>query len=219
MDEGLDVFADEHMVEMNKRILPREKRRSRPLTPSRVNKTSPPTEDEMPPTLQAEPTNHNEEQLPVFVSTSLPEEPVDKTPVDKTPVDKTPVDKTPMDKTPVDKTTPVDKDKTPMDKTTLVDKTTPVDKTTLVDKLTSSSRKRERTPSPTYNTSKRPALSNSSLTKFTSSALPGSKVTAGVKSYASKVLTEELQKQQGVENSRLKSLIVKEVRKPGKSKL
>ena len=158
------------MVEMNKRILPRQKRRSRPPTPSRVSKTPPPSEEDMPPTLQAESTNHNEEQLPAFVSSSLPEEPP-----------------------------PPSLDKTP------------------VDKLTSTSRKRERTPSPTYNTAKRPALSNSSLTKFTSSALPGSKITGGVKSYASKVLTEELQKQQGVENTRLKSLIVREVRKPGKS--
>ena len=35
-------------------------------------------------------------------------------------------------------------------------------------------------------------------------------------SFASKLLTEEIQKQQGQENSRIKGLIVKEVRKQGK---
>ena len=38
-----------------------------------------------------------------------------------------------------------------------------------------------------------------------------------LESSASKVLTEELQKQLGQENSKLKSLIIKEVRRPGKS--
>ena len=40
---------------------------------------------------------------------------------------------------------------------------------------------------------------------------------ARVASSASKVLTEEIQKQQGQENARLKLLIFKEIRKPGKS--
>ena len=40
-----------------------------------------------------------------------------------------------------------------------------------------------------------------------------------LESSASKVLTEELQKQLGQENSKLKSLIIKEVRRPGKSEL
>lgn len=38
-------------------------------------------------------------------------------------------------------------------------------------------------------------------------------------SFASKLLTEEIQKQQGQENSRIKGLIVKEVRKQGKREL
>ena len=42
---------------------------------------------------------------------------------------------------------------------------------------------------------------------------------ARVMSSASKVLTEEIQKQQGQENARLKLLIFKEIRKPGKSEL
>ena len=48
-----------------------------------------------------------------------------------------------------------------------------------------------------------------------SSAMPPPKL----ESSASKVLTEELQKQLGQENSKLRSLIIKEVRRPGKSKL
>lgn len=40
-----------------------------------------------------------------------------------------------------------------------------------------------------------------------------------LESSASKVLTEELQKQLGQENSKLRSLIIKEVRRPGKSEL
>ena len=39
----------------------------------------------------------------------------------------------------------------------------------------------------------------------------------GVASSASRVLTEEIQKQEGQENGRLKNMIIKEVRKPGKS--
>ncbi len=171
VDEGLDMFADEHMVEM-KRRLPRQKRRSRPPTPARVTKTPPPSEDA--PIVPSEPTNHTED-LTAFVSTSLPpDEPPPPPP--------------------------------------------PPDKTTTLEKLTTNSRKRERTPSPptTHNTAKRPALTNSGLAKFTSSALPGSKGSGG-KSSASKVLTEELAKQQVAENSRLRALTVREVRKPGKS--
>ena len=41
----------------------------------------------------------------------------------------------------------------------------------------------------------------------------------GVTSSASRVLTEEIMKQEGQENSKLKNLIVKEVRRPGQSKL
>lgn len=48
-----------------------------------------------------------------------------------------------------------------------------------------------------------------------SSAMPPPKL----ESSASKVLTEEFQKQLGQENSKLRSLIIKEVRRPGKSEL
>ena len=48
-----------------------------------------------------------------------------------------------------------------------------------------------------------------------SSVMPPPKL----ESSASKVLTEEFQKQLGQENSKLRSLIIKEVRKPGKSEL
>ena len=47
------------------------------------------------------------------------------------------------------------------------------------------------------------------------SPLPNARVSSS--SSASKVLTEEIQKQQGQENARLKLLIFKEIRKPGKS--
>lgn len=104
----------------------------------------------------------------------------------------------------------------------------------------SKARKRERTPSPTpYPNPKRSLL--------TSDGLPSSKLTSALQilrgmsssgnhvkspppilsggvavsrvgnSSASHVLTEELHKQQGQENTKLKVLIVKEVRKHGKS--
>lgn len=103
-----------------------------------------------------------------------------------------------------------------------------------------SSRKRERTPSPTpYPNPKRSAVTGDS--KLTSalqilrsvscggnhvkspSPIPGggvavSRVGKTESSSASRVLTEELHKQQGQENAKLKVLIVKEVRKQGKSK-
>ena len=117
---------------------------------------------------------------------------------------------------------------------------------TPLDKVQQLSRKRERTPSPTLSTglpnSKRPAVSTSSNSTSGGSnsgslleAPPSSTKVAGagiknnvkapsplpnarVMSSASKVLTEEIQKQQGQENARLKLLIFKEIRKPGKSK-
>lgn len=190
------MFADEHMVEMNRRTgLPRRRWRSRTPTPRPLKNPSPapqphtPTEDT--PTIP-ETTNHCDSsekngsvEPPPFLSSSLPDDASEKA---------------------------VNDNKTTGLKAVVVDKLP-------VDKLTNNSRKRERTPSPTYMANKRPALANSGLTKFTSSALPGSKITGGgLKGSASKVLTEEIQKQQGAENSRLKVLIVKEVRKPGKSK-
>ena len=123
---------------------------------------------------------------------------------------------------------------------------------TPLDKVQQLSRKRERTPSPTFNAglpnSKRPAFNavNSSTSnspgaggrgsstevpsKLSSSAAAGSGghvknntkapsplPNARLMTSASKVLTEEIQKQQGQENARLKLLIFKEIRKPGKS--
>ena len=119
---------------------------------------------------------------------------------------------------------------------------------TPLDKVQQLSRKRERTPSPTLNAglpnSKRAAILNSS-SSVSGAAAPGvSSSTEGlskgvvsgsgglgknnsktpsplpnsrIASSASKVLTEEIQKQQGQENARLKLLIFKEIRKPGKS--
>ena len=115
---------------------------------------------------------------------------------------------------------------------------------TPLDKVQQLSRKRERTPSPTLSAglpnSKRPAVSSStsssssssssgnlleapSLSSSTKGPVAGMKnntkapSNARVTSSASKVLTEEIQKQQGQENARLKLLIFKEIRKPGKS--
>ena len=224
------MFADEHMVEMNRRPglrSPRQRRRSRTTTPPRLIKPSP-----QPPTLNEElstppdTTNHADsaelsEPLP-FVSSSLPEENSTGTAsVQPTDSNSTESKSNSLHSSSVDKSTEISVSSTdghaPL---TLTNNVRPDDKTA-VEKVQATSRKRERTPSPTYSVIKRPALNNSSLTKFTSSALPtktSSKVTGGgLKSSASKVLTEELQKQQGQENSRLKGLIVKEVRKPGKS--
>lgn len=104
-------------------------------------------------------------------------------------------------------------------------------------------RKRERTPSPTPGgggggaglpPAKRPALvpaadSTSTLkpgghsqnhTLKPPSPLPGARLGKPPElSSASKVLGEEIQRQQGQENARLRALIIKEVRKPGKSEL
>ena len=115
---------------------------------------------------------------------------------------------------------------------------------TPLDKVQQLSRKRERTPSPTLSAglpnSKRPAVSSSSSSSgnstgnlleapsVSSTKGPGAGIknntkapsplpNARVASSASKVLTEEIQKQQGQENARLKLLIFKEIRKPGKS--
>ena len=112
-----------------------------------------------------------------------------------------------------------------------------------LDKLQQLSRKRERTPSPTPMTSaplpKRQALGDVTPSPLSSSALiprgGGGLQNHNIKapspvqglvasrlgkpeiSSASKVLNEEIQKQQEMENAKLKTLIVKEVRKPGKS--
>lgn len=115
-----------------------------------------------------------------------------------------------------------------------------------VEKVQQVSRKRERTPSPTpigVPAPKRPALGSSNdldstlpLAKAkTALSLKGSQNHTASKetspgagltasrlpklelSSASKVLTEEIQRQQGQENARLRALIIKEVRKPGKS--
>ena len=230
VDDGIDMFADEHMVEMNRRPglrSPRPRRRSRSPTPTPPRLTKPSTQphtlNEEAPT-PPEATNHANsaeisEPLP-FVSSSLPEEnstgSASVQPMDSNSTE----NKTnSLHSSSVDKSTEVS--------VSSADSHAPLtnnirsDDKTAVEKVQATSRKRERTPSPTYSVTKRPALNNSSLTKFTSSALPtktSSKVTGGgLKSSASKVLTEELQKQQGQENSRLKGLIVKEVRKPGKS--
>lgn len=98
-----------------------------------------------------------------------------------------------------------------------------------------SSRKRERTPSPTpYPNPKRSLLASDGLpsSKLTSTLQILRGVSSGnhVKSpspilgggnvgnpSASRLLSEEMQKQQGQENAKLKVLIVKEVRKHGKS--
>ena len=106
-------------------------------------------------------------------------------------------------------------------------------------------RKRERTPSPTpYPNPKRNPVSNDGLPspKVTStlqilkgvsggggnnhvkapspapSSGGGSRVGGGGKVDASRVLSEEMHKQQGQDNAKLKSLIVREVRRQGKSK-
>ena len=112
-----------------------------------------------------------------------------------------------------------------------------------LDKLQQLSRKRERTPSPTPMTSaplpKRQALGDIVPSPLSSTALiprgGGGLQNHNIKapspvqglvasrlgkpeiSSASKVLNEEIQKQQEMENAKLKTLIVKEVRKPGKS--
>ena len=105
-----------------------------------------------------------------------------------------------------------------------------------VDKVQQLSRKRERTPSPTFSAPypKRHALGSDGLPLMRSSRLPsgggsvssrgganhsmkGPSPVPGVVVSASKVLGEEIQKQQGQDNARLKMLIHREVRKPGKS--
>ena len=114
-----------------------------------------------------------------------------------------------------------------------------------LDKVQQLSRKRERTPSPTLvvglPNSKRLAIATNSTSlagaassgglpiEATSKTAPSSGIKNNVKtpsplpnargsvSSASKVLTEEIQKQQGQENARLKLMIFKEIRKPGKS--
>ena len=111
-----------------------------------------------------------------------------------------------------------------------------------LDRVQRLSRKRERTPSPTSSLplSKRRATSPNTVTVGAGDGLTNSKtghppskpmvmtnhsmkLSGAVRlvkpeiSSASKVLNEEIQKQQGQENTRLKTLIFKEVRKPGKS--
>ena len=93
------------------------------------------------------------------------------------------------------------------------------------------SRKRERTPSPTpYPNPKRQSSERDVSSKLTSTAQILRSVSGGGTNHvsgrggkgdvssASRVLNEELQKQQGQENAKLKLLISKEVRKQGKSK-
>ena len=67
---------------------------------------------------------------------------------------------------------------------------------------------------PSLSSTKGPGAGIKNNTKAPS-PLPNARVSSS--SSASKVLTEEIQKQQGQENARLKLLIFKEVRKPGKS--
>ena len=92
---------------------------------------------------------------------------------------------------------------------------------------------RKRTPSPTMLTgppTKRPNLESSLTAAKRPSLEVNSKpilskpptpllgpLTSRLGSSASRVLTEEFQRKQGQENSKLKYLIVKEIRKPGKS--
>ena len=245
------MFADEHMVEMNKRPsvhAPRQRRRSRstsPIPSPRSPKLLPPT-----PASQSEQSPSTNETLnrdPLLVVSGRTENQVEQTDnnhkTDKNPRDGVQsltkgdsVKKAPNDIAIGKNSIPL-----PFRSSSLPeDQVNNLQVKTLVDKVQQISRKRERTPSPTYTApppnSKRPAFSNSvastnsslgtttGVPKFTSSSLPsgtkqGSKVSgSGLKSSsASKVLTEEIQKQQGQENSKLKVLIVKEVRKPGKS--
>ena len=94
---------------------------------------------------------------------------------------------------------------------------------------------RKRTPSPTMHLAppaKRPTLestlSSSKRLNADMNLKPANSKTANpllgaltnrLGSTASRVLTEEFQRKQGQENSKLKQLIIKEIRKPGKSEL
>ena len=247
------MFADEHMVEMNRRPsihAPRQRRRSRSMSPApspRSPKLLPPTPASPSQSEQTPSTNETLNHDPLLVISGRTENQLEQTDDNNHKSDKTPRDGLQgvskgdsLKKTPNDIAVGKNAKPLPFRSSSLPeDQVNNAPVKTLVDKVQQISRKRERTPSPTYTAplpnSKRPAFSNSvSVTnsslgttgtpKFTSSSLPsgtkqGSKVSvSGLKSsLASKVLTEEIQKQQGQENSKLKVLIVKEVRKPGKS--
>ena len=206
----MDIFADEHMVEMNRRQGRGGGRRhsrlrssSRPPTPSQPSSTTPPLSPATPPpaSLPGKPSTSlerknglpedQENQLNQSVQAANGSEANGKHP----------------------------------------DSGLKEQQARDVQQL---SRKRERTPSPTLTTglpsSKRPAISGVSsggvLEAPSKGALSGGKnnakapsplPNARVMSSASKVLTEEIQKQQGQENARLKLQIFKEIRKPGKS--
>lgn len=255
----MDMFADEHMVEMNRKPsvhAPRQRRHSHSLSPSpRLSKPlpsapvpAPPVQLEQPPQAN-EPLNHDPGLLVSGGTDDSFELVNNNSDMVKPDVALKEVTQT---NSKVEHTKKVTNDVSgkirkllPFASTSLPEDQVSLPVKTALDKFQqNNSRKRERTPSPTYTTttlpnSKRPAFSSNSITnsnsvsagvtKFTSSSLPSaakqetkgtmSNTGSGFKlSSASQVLTEEIQKQQGQENSKLKSLIVKEVRKPGKSK-
>ncbi len=234
----MDIFADEHMVEMNKKpntrgIGGRRRNRLRSLSP-RV--ATPPS---------------NQSNIVSGTSSS------DGLTLDKSSDNKLPAQNDPLTKevgsdmsrgkqesseVTISEEVRLNSHPEPFKSSSLPEEKTPAKTSSLVDKL-HQSRKRERTPSPTaFPNSKRLSVSGDApSSKLTStiqilrsvssggnnhirspSPVPGrgvvsSRLSKPDISSASRVLTEEIQKQQGQENAKLKLLIAKEVRKQGKS--
>ena len=263
----MDIFADEHMVEMNRRQGRGGGRRhsrlrssSRPPTPSQPSSTTPPLSPATPPpaSLPGQPSTSlerknglpedQENQLNQSVQAANGSEANGKHPDSGLKEQQARDVATKLGVTDVTKANPAPftSSALPDDKAGNAIPTTapPTSNSgggvggsgakTPLDKVQQLSRKRERTPSPTLTTglpnSKRPAISGVSsggvLEAPSKGALSGGRnnakapsplPNARVMSSASKVLTEEIQKQQGQENARLKLQIFKEIRKPGKS--
>ena len=234
-DLDIGIFADEHMVEMNRRPSgpTGRKRRLRFLSPRSPKPHTPP------PTNQVPNGNNNK---PTLIS--------DKGQLENTnPLEETVKDNQELKRPPSRNNSLLSasegKGNLPEilavePETTKGDLELPPEQhrnnaKSPLDKVQQVSRKRERTPSPTPNAlppSKRQALGSTNDSAISVKLKTSTGQNHGIRepspvqvshlpkpeiSSVSKVLNEEIQKQQGQENTRLKTLIVKEVRKPGKS--
>ena len=240
----MDIFADEHMVEMNRKSSPRVggvRRRTRLRSPSPYpsrNATPTPSPGIAPAPPSSTPAvasdGQTAEKKPLNKDTSVEEAPNSVSKVDRLQAPEETRESNSSTSHP--RPEPFKSSSLPEEKNHSV-----VSAAKALSK-TNSSRKRERTPSSTpYPNPKRSSLASDGQpsSKMTStlqilrgvsgggnhikSPSPilggGGAVSRMGNSSASRVLTEELHKQQGQENAKLKVLIAKEVRKHGKSEL
>lgn len=239
----MDIFADEHMVEMNRKSSPRvggARRRTRLRSPSPYpsrNATPTPSPGTAPAPLNSTPAATGDgqaaEKKPLNKDASVKEVPNSVSKMDRL---QTPEEARESHMSASPRPEPFKSSSLPEEKSNSV-----ISAAKALSKA-NSSRKRERTPSPTpYPNPKRSSLASdgqpsSKMTstlqilrgvsgggnhiKSPSPILGGGGAVSQVgNSSASRVLTEELHKQQGQENAKLKVLIAKEVRKHGKSEL